>query len=65
MTFSLQIFRRTQENPEPELLRLEGCADECPIEDFERLTAHVRPKNWNTECTPQDPNFVPPTPSPP
>ncbi|XP_059486803.1 lysosomal acid phosphatase-like [Neocloeon triangulifer] len=63
--FAVRVFRRTEEKPEPEPLKIQGCDFECPLEKFRELTEPIRPVNWYEECKAVSKDFVPPPPPPP
>ncbi|KAG8182927.1 hypothetical protein JTE90_028749 [Oedothorax gibbosus] len=34
----------------PNILKLQGCGEFCPLEDFRQLTKHLIPEDWDKEC---------------
>lgn len=60
-----QVYRRTEENFDAELMQIKGCDFDCPLDKFKELTAPVRPVDWRAECQAESEDFVPPPPPPP
>ena len=53
--FSWRVFSvstRNETDQDPFVLKLfgSGCDEFCPLEEFGRLTQHLRPQNWTAEC---------------
>ena len=53
--FSWRVFSvstRNETDRDPFVLKLfgSGCDEFCPLEEFGRLTQHLRPQNWTAEC---------------
>ncbi|KAI5630255.1 lysosomal acid phosphatase precursor [Silurus asotus] len=50
-SFSVAMFYRNDSSvAEPYYLTLPGCAQQCPLQDFIRLTHSVIPTDWHKEC---------------
>ncbi|KAG7473650.1 hypothetical protein MATL_G00098110 [Megalops atlanticus] len=49
-SFSVAMHYRNDSTKEPYPLRLPGCAQYCPLQDFIHITKPVIPENWEKEC---------------
>ncbi|MGH0131566.1 UNVERIFIED_CONTAM: hypothetical protein FKN15_065771 [Acipenser sinensis] len=50
MAFTVGMFYRNETGKDPYPVKLANCTQDCPLEDFIRITKSVIPDDWAKEC---------------